>query len=496
MTDKIPKKDFKTAVTADIFNLEDSLFNASAKRLAEYSYDKISDEGIDLSNIHFKDLFDLDDIQQIQDSFAIATGVASIITDPEGIPLTKPSNFTPLCNNIIRKTELGLKNCMSSDALIGRYNPAGAVVQPCLSGGLWDAGASISVGKQHIANWLIGQIRDQSKSDEEMYEYAKRIGADAEQFKFALKNIPIMPLERFHEISKALFLIANMLSNAAYQNLKLASIVKQQKTTEQELINYKKQLENRIEERTNQIVTLNTEAEKTLGFLNRLVDTSPNLVFSLNSHDEITFCNDQFIHEFGISDKKRVIGKPLSNVFIGLDQGLFLRLLEINHNNVRLGQYECIFDLNSGGQKQFLANKSTLFSPDNVIQENIYILINLTKQKNQETNLRNSEQRLLSLFESMPVILFEEDQSLVKTWIDKLIEQHGEEAINYLHAHPELLPELAGLIKVTDCNQMALNFYGFATKEDLFKRYPDLMSKSTSYSFERQIDIYSWKDRV
>jgi len=490
MINKNPKKDSKTEVVAEITNLEDKLFSASSKCLAEYSYDKITDEGIDLSNIHFADLFDLDDIQHIQDSFASATGVASIITDPTGLPLTKPSNFTPLCNNIIRKTELGLKNCMNSDAMIGRYNPGGAVVQPCLSGGLWDAGASISIGKRHIANWLIGQIRDQNKSDAEMFEYAKTIGADSEQFKLALKNIPIMPIERFHEVSNALFFIANMLSNAAYQNLKLAHIVARQKETEQELLLYKKQLENRIEERTNQIVTLNTEAQKNLGFLNRLVDTSPNLIFSLNLQDEITFCNDQFIHEFGISEKKAVIGKPLRIVFKGRDQGLYLRLLDINHNDVRLGQYECTFNLNNGAQKQYLASKSTFVSPENVQQENIFILINLTKQKNQETNLRISEQRLLSIFESMPVILFEEDQSQVKIWLDKLMDEHGEKAINYLRAHPEFLPELASLIKVTDCNQMALNFYGFSTKEDLFKRYPDLISKSSSYSFERQIEAY------
>ena len=45
----------------------------------------------------FESLFDVKEIQEIQDSFAGATGVASIITDVKGRPITKPSNFCRLC---------------------------------------------------------------------------------------------------------------------------------------------------------------------------------------------------------------------------------------------------------------------------------------------------------------------------------------------------------------------------------------------------------------
>jgi len=97
-------------------------------------------------SIAFVDLFNIDEIQRIQDDFAAASGVASVITYPDGRPITRPSNFCRLCSDIIRKTELGLKNCMHSDACLGKHNPNGPIVQPCLSGGLWDGGASITVG--------------------------------------------------------------------------------------------------------------------------------------------------------------------------------------------------------------------------------------------------------------------------------------------------------------------------------------------------------------
>ncbi len=473
-----------------ISQAEDGFQEASIKRLSEYSHDKVSDEGIDLSLIRFEDLFDLDDIQHIQDTFANANGVASIITDTKGKPITKPSNFTFLCNNIIRQTNFGLMNCMKSDAQIGRYNPEGPVVQPCLSGGLWDAGASISVGKHHIANWLIGQVRDQNKSDEEMLAYAKIIGADPEQFTQALRSIPVMPIERFREISNSLFLIANMMSNAAYQNLKLAKVVTQQKVVENELLLLKSQLEIRIEERTNQIRQLITDLEKNYNFLDRLVDTSPYQVFCLNPNDEITFCNAQFIHEYGISEKKTVLGKPLKSVFQGLDHGFCSQLITINHNDNRSGQYDCTFKLNRGLEKQYLVNKATFFSSENHPNENIFIIINLTKQKRQEEKLKNSELRLKTLFESMPVVLFEEDHSKIKAEIDNLINVHGSGSIDFLRAHPELTHQMARMIEITDCNQMALDFYGFSSKKELFNKFPKLVSETAANSFQNQLEEY------
>jgi ligand-binding sensor protein len=113
--------------------------------------------------IAFEDLFNLEEIQRLHDQFAHACGVASIITHPDGTPITKPSNFCRLCEDIIRRTDKGIKNCYYSDSVIGRYNSDGPTVQPCLSGGLWDAGTSIGVGGRHIANWLIGQVRNETQ---------------------------------------------------------------------------------------------------------------------------------------------------------------------------------------------------------------------------------------------------------------------------------------------------------------------------------------------
>ncbi len=184
----------------------------------------------------FDELFDLDEFQRIQDEFSAATGVASIITLPDGTPITKASNFTCLCNDIIRKTEKGYSNCFKSDAALGRHHQEGPVVQQCLSGGLWDAGVSITVGDRHIANWLIGQVRDETQTDEAMRIYAQEIGADEQQFMNAFYNVPVMSLERFKKVAQALFTLANQLSTTAFQNIQQARVIADRQKAEENLL--------------------------------------------------------------------------------------------------------------------------------------------------------------------------------------------------------------------------------------------------------------------
>jgi ligand-binding sensor protein len=169
--------------------------------------------------VTFEELFDLEQIQQIQDAFAEATNVASIITTPDGVPITKPSNFRYLCMEVIRKTDKGLHNCYKSDSIIGAVSSEGrAVVSPCLSGGLWDGGASIHFGTQHVANWLIGQVVDESFDRDSMIAYADEIGADREEFARALADVPYMNVEQFGLVAQTLYLIAQQLSQLAFQS--------------------------------------------------------------------------------------------------------------------------------------------------------------------------------------------------------------------------------------------------------------------------------------
>lgn len=200
------------------------------------------------TDITFHDLFDVKEIQEIQDAFAEATGVASVITDTTGVPITTPSGFCDLCQDIIRKTEKGRQNCQYSDRILGMMNPGGPIAQPCLSGGLWDGGTSIQVGDLHLANWLIGQVLDDSIDQEKMLAYGKEIGADEHEFKEALGKVTRMPKGQFLKICNALFLIARLLSRLALQNVQQARHIAARERAEEALRGMVKQKETLMQE--------------------------------------------------------------------------------------------------------------------------------------------------------------------------------------------------------------------------------------------------------
>ena len=211
----------------------------------------------DTQDILFESLFNLRDLQCLQDEFCQATGVASIITQPDGTPITEPSNFCRLCKDVIRKTKKGLENCFKSDAYLGRYNADGPIIHPCLSGGLWDAGAAITVGGQHIASWLIGQVRDETQCEEKISQYAHEIGADEEEMIRAFCEVPAMSREQFGKVAQALYTLANQLSTSAYQNVQQARFITERQQAEKKVLQYQEQLRALVSQ-----LTLSEEKER------------------------------------------------------------------------------------------------------------------------------------------------------------------------------------------------------------------------------------------
>ncbi|MGE5507785.1 MAG: EAL domain-containing protein [Chitinophagales bacterium] len=257
-------------------------------------------------------LIDLETLQAMQDAFAQATGVASIITHPDGRPITRASNFCRLCSEIIRKTPQRLANCMISDAVIGRPNPEGPIIQHCLSGGLWDGGASITVGDRHIANWLIGQVLDQSVDLDRMMAYAREIGADEAEFQAALAEVTRMPKQQFDDICRALFLIAQQISSLAYKNAALLHEVEERRRVEEELREANEELSAANEEiiasdeelRRNFDVLQRTESElrESESRFREMLANAEFCAVILDGEGRVLFCNEFLLELSGWSE--------------------------------------------------------------------------------------------------------------------------------------------------------------------------------------------------
>jgi PAS domain S-box-containing protein len=337
----------------------------------------------DAGDIDFNDLFNLEEIQRIQDLFAEITGVASLITTPEGIPITRPSNFCRLCGDIVRQTELGAKRCQDSEARMGRIYHDGPNVQHCLSAGLCNAGACITVGGKHIANWLIGQVRDETENEEKLREYARAVGADEKEFIAAFHEIPKMSKERFQQVAQALFVFASQLSAMAYQNVQQARFITE-----------RQQAEEAIRERES--------------MLSLVINTVPQEIFWKDLDSVYLGCNQNYARAAGLETPAAIVGKTEydlpwrpeeTETFLAGDREV------MQTKQARYHQVETI-QLADGRQIWVDGTKMPLLAGDNTVIGVLGVYQDITERKKMEEELRESEASYRTLAQNLPGLVY------------------------------------------------------------------------------------------
>jgi len=111
-----------------------------------------------------------------------------------------------------------------------------------------------------------------------------------------------------------------------------------------------------------------------------------------------------------------------------------------------------------------------------------------TEHLQEEVERRKAaERRYRSLFENNPFVLWEEDFSAGKEYVDALAEEVGDlEA--YLDDHPGEVDRLMSKIELLDVNQRALEYYGAGSKSELTNNLDELMVEE---SFEANKSLWT-----
>ncbi|MDD3419114.1 MAG: PocR ligand-binding domain-containing protein [Candidatus Gastranaerophilales bacterium] len=176
-----------------------------------------------LEEIKLSDVIDLDFLQEFQDTFAKAMGVASITLDHQG-PVTAPSNFSDFCEKCVRTTEEGFKRCNECDLSAGKasFEQGKPLIYRCHAG-LIDFSAPIIVDGKLIGAMLGGQVLSKSPDVGDFQQIMDVVGPDvAQKIPEALSNVRILSEDRIEAVAKLMYLVANSLSQIGYKNLKIS----------------------------------------------------------------------------------------------------------------------------------------------------------------------------------------------------------------------------------------------------------------------------------
>jgi len=332
--------------------------------------------------VRFSDLFKQEEIQQLQDMFSDATGVASIISDPLGNPLTRPSNFTRLCRELIRPTEKGMELCRKSDAAIVGKVSSEPQVSPCLGCGLWESGVPVYAGGKHIANWLIGQVRDESIDGSRTAGYAAALGVDGTEFGKALDEVPVMSVERFKIVAEMLSFYVNELSGKAYDNY-----LKNKKIEE-------------LDKTKNQLL------ESEVRFRNLLMDVQSVSVQGYDPEGITRYWNKASEKLYGYTAEE-AIGRNLVDLIIPPEMRSFVRqsITQMADSGEPVPASELML-MRSDGSRVPVFSSHTIVKIPGKAQELFCIDIDLSDLRKAEEKLRESEEKYRFLTENISDVIW------------------------------------------------------------------------------------------
>jgi len=165
------------------------------------------------------DLIEVDILQRVQDSFSKFTGLASVTTDANGVPVTQVSSFTDFCMKYTRQSALGNHRCEECDRRGALYTLATghAQVYSCHAG-LMDFSAPIMLNDKMIGCIVGGQARTTEIDEEKVKAVAVELGIDPEEYLEAAQKTYLVSKEYVEKGARHLEELAAILSQVAYQS--------------------------------------------------------------------------------------------------------------------------------------------------------------------------------------------------------------------------------------------------------------------------------------
>lgn len=166
-----------------------------------------------MTTLTLRSIVNVEALQEIQNRFADATGLAVVIADEHGVPVTNPSNFMQFCSYIREGSEEGLRRCMLSDDRVGKMaaSKEKPVIHRCHSG-LVDLAAPIILNEQYLGSVLCGQVLLEETDREHLGNiraFTQTLSVDQEQLDHYFQQIEFMSQKRVQAAAEMLFLVAN-----------------------------------------------------------------------------------------------------------------------------------------------------------------------------------------------------------------------------------------------------------------------------------------------
>jgi two-component system cell cycle sensor histidine kinase/response regulator CckA len=372
--------------------IEDEVERRVAAKLAETAIQDVaggmhlpagdipSIEGV-TENPKLADIIDAPAIQSLMEDFYTLARIPVSIIDLKGNVLVGVG-WQEICVKYHRAQPEACKHCVESDTLLTAGIPKGEFRLYKCKNNMWEAATPIIIGGQHLGNILSGQFffEDELVDEEPFRAQARKFGFDEKKYLAALKAVPRLSREALSQAMAFFLKLADLLSRQGYSNLKLARSLAERDTLTESL----RESESRLN-RAQEIAHLGSWE---LDLVNDTLTWSDEVyrIFGLEPQ-EFGATYEAFLQAVHPEDRAAVDAAYSESVREGRDT------YEIEHRIVK----------KSNGETRIVHEKCEhIRDGSGRIVRSIGMVHDITRHKQAEEALRESQNQLQTILESAP----------------------------------------------------------------------------------------------
>lgn len=214
-----------------------------------------------------------------------------------------------------------------------------------------------------------------------------------------------------------------------------------------------------ITERKNAEIALRESEEKF-----RMINDVTREGLTIQDNSTIVYANHVYAQMFGYG-LKEIIGMDVSELIAPDCRETVKRLMkevwDEPYETTGLRQDGTEFIVEVVAKPVFLSGK----------QYRMAALRDITEQKLYKQRIESSEHRYRTIFEKVPVSIWEYDFSATAELFNHLRDMHLDDYLSYLLEHPDIVDAIISTFKIVDINERTVAMYGARSKEELIETY-------------------------
>ena len=372
----------------------------------------------DIGELELSEIIDSNALEKLISSFHLITNIAVAILDIKGEVMIA-TGWHDICTKFHRVNPESCKHCLESDVkLTSNVTPGTFKAYKCKNN-MWDMVTPIVVGGKHLGNLFIGQFF--LENEEIPYDtfrlQAKKYGFNEKEYLEALDKVPRWNRETIKKTMEFYTLLTDVVTSLSYSNIRLARTLK---------------------ERDELLTSLHESEEK----LRLFIEHAPASLAMFDHDMRYIAVSSRWISDYSLYDRD-IIGKSHYDIFPELSDEL-----KAVHKRCMEGEVirndEDRFE-RADGTIQWLRWESRPWkAADGTIGGIVIFIEDITKRKNAEEKLLESEAKLKLFIEHAPASLamFDKDMRYIavsKRWLTDL-SLNDRDIIGM--SHYEVLPEI------------------------------------------------------